>query len=1066
MTDRLTVLESTAGIRQSKRFWGTAYTPSFQVSEKFRVSTLDVSDVKTLGDAVQFLAKQPTKVVIRGHYDGRLDQPVRRRKEHFSAESRQWCMIDIDSLPWDGDLQDQDAMLRYAASQLPAEFQNTDCWYHFSSSMGIKSGIRVHLWYWLERPCSDEEMKAWLTGCAVDLSLFNPLQMHLTSNPQFIEGATDPFPKRSGFFRAGKGIIVVPVPTDLQARSEAIQRTSNPRHRTQAGTLDPEGIVRDPDTGLAINGREQLMFLLSNEVMRDLVKDDYQPTEDEVTEELWQRFSQEADLTVVSDRGVWTEAHAGTKARARLKELAEGKYSFVSRADNTTLLAGSGQVERPKLVSGEAAQTELNEILDSFFDRLGKGEKPRASVRLTMGTGKTTQTIDHLKAFLKDRGGQSIEVYVPRHDLASEWQEKLSGVNAEVIHIYPRTGGKFDSAKESYPHPIKCDRADYVRDLEDKGHSIYSNACLSRDSGVRCSFFGTCNYLNQFRNDDSSATNKVRIYTHASLFLNRNEFEREQSPDLVIIDEAFMASAVGNMPSVSTNDVIQYVRSDDCTSLGFELIECLSNHQGNLRYLREKGIGAADFQSVSLEQLNQKPAFETDQAQSRNVGSVKLFKALDRLIELAAREIEDQSQEHFEQLIYEGNRSEVVVCEHKPSRVPRTTSVLYLDATADPIITEPYLPELKPYRIDVWQRAVVSQVYDRTGSNSFWNEKIEKEKQNLRASEYDERDNDLASLIVILNEWSRVGEKPLLVGHMGLCDFVKVHPNLGEGVDVAHFMSLRGTDTYKDNSVIFITGRNQPPLDAIDLQARAIFGNSGFPLAHDDTGDLPLSQVEYWLSERSPHPPSAAPVRSFSDPRIEAVQKQIREAETVQAIARLRLVWAKYQKRVFLLSNLPVEMPVDHLINFIDLMPDKLEMELIKRGDLPLDGLSLEKMRPDLGYSGAGARKLFQQGRSKAANPETLLFCLPDLLMHGAQVATYKGRVDRWSPRKHLFLPKNFKQFLPDAGQDEGPFMATAHLWSPQEVQAHLEAGWGEGNVSDVELEFLLGPEVSAERDR
>ena len=61
--------------------------------------------------------------------------------------------------------------------------------------------------------------------------------------------------------------------------------------------------------------------------------------------------------------------------------------------------------------------------------------------------------------------------------------------------------------------------------------------------------------------------------------------------------------------------------------------------------------------------------------------------------------------------------------------------------------------------------------------------------------------------------------------------------------------------------------------------------------------------------------------------------------------------WAEYQKRVFLLSNLPVEMPVDHLIEFNDLMPDRLEMELIKKGDIPLTPLGLEKMRPDLELS-------------------------------------------------------------------------------------------------------------------
>jgi hypothetical protein len=48
------------------------------------------------------------------------------------------------------------------------------------------------------------------------------------------------------------------------------------------------------------------------------------------------------------------------------------------------------------------------------------------------------------------------------------------------------------------------------------------------------------------------------------------------------------------------------------------------------------------------------------------------------------------------------------------------------------------------------------------------------------------------------------------------------------------------------------------------------------------------------LSSYSHSAIAAITVRSFSDPRIEAIQKQIREAETVQAIARLRLVWATY----------------------------------------------------------------------------------------------------------------------------------------------------------------------------
>ena len=138
-----------------------------------------------------------------------------------------------------------------------------------------------------------------------------------------------------------------------------------------------------------------------------------------------------------------------------------------------------------------------------------------------------------------------------------------------------------------------------------------------------------------------------------------------------------------------------------------------------------------------------------------------------------------------------------------------------------------------------------------------------------------------------------------MVGHQGLCEFLRSHPKLDQDVAVAHFGSLRGTNEYEKRSVIFVTGRNQPPLDDIDRQARAVFGNSGSPLSHDDLEALPNEQVEYWLSDRSPHKPSAISRSAFSDPRIEAIQGQIREAETVQAMARLRLVRADYQKRIF-----------------------------------------------------------------------------------------------------------------------------------------------------------------------
>ena len=615
MNDTVTILTSATGKHIAKAFRGSEHQAvQFNPGSEFLVKQIPVNNLESLAAVISALETEPTKAIIRGSLLEDGSGLVPRNKDTFTATPRQWCMIDIDSLAWDGDSIDQQAMLSYATQHLPVEFQNINFWYQFSSSMGIKSGIRMHLWFWLERPCADNEMKTWLSGCPVDIRIFNPIQIHLTANPRFIDGAINPYPNRSGLFEAGTGVSTVTVPSDLAFRSAVASNSSKQRTSGKSGLLDPSEIERDPVTGLAIDGREQLMFLLSNEVMQELVTLEHTPSEEEVTDALWNRFCEEADISVVSARGPWTIDDAASKAKARLQELESGTYDFVSRSDRTTLVAGSGKVDRPKLIGAEDAQSELNSILSVFFEDLVEGANPRAAIRLTMGTGKTQQTISHLKSYLEDKYSQTIEVYVPRHDLANEWEQSLDGINAKIIHVYPRTGGKWDEQVKTYTHPIMCQRADYVRDLEEKGHSIYGNACLSRTSGEQCSFFGGCSYLDQFRQsgNDLGVENTIRIYTHASLFLSRNEFEQQIDPNLVIIDEAFLSSAVSNLPSIPVGDVTQHIRLEGIPNLGFDLVECLTTHQGDLSYLRKKDIGAFEFNAVSVEGLNPATSFTAD----------------------------------------------------------------------------------------------------------------------------------------------------------------------------------------------------------------------------------------------------------------------------------------------------------------------------------------------------------------------------------------------------------------------------------------------------------------------
>ena len=146
MADSITVLETTDGSELGKVFGGNELTSkAFRVASRFNITEEPVSDLQSLSALLQRLENDPTRTIIRGSLTADQTNPVPRNKETFSGTPRQWCMIDIDSLAWDGDINDQKAILAHAILQLPAEFQSVNCWYHFSSSMGIKAGIRVHL---------------------------------------------------------------------------------------------------------------------------------------------------------------------------------------------------------------------------------------------------------------------------------------------------------------------------------------------------------------------------------------------------------------------------------------------------------------------------------------------------------------------------------------------------------------------------------------------------------------------------------------------------------------------------------------------------------------------------------------------------------------------------------------------------------------------------------------------------------------------------------------------------------------------------------------------------------
>ena len=178
-------------------------------------------------------------------------------------------------------------------------------------------------------------MKAWLRGSPVDLSLYSPVQLHFTANPILEDGIEDPIKERVGLYAPDGFVDRVQVPVSLSKRSSVA--TAPRRYCTAGGYIDPQAIIRDPVTGLVVDGRELFLLLKSNDATKELLqertnKNDL-PSQEEIAMRTWALFSVEADM---SD-GKWTMEQAKAEAGRRFSELEKGTYSFISRADVTVL---------------------------------------------------------------------------------------------------------------------------------------------------------------------------------------------------------------------------------------------------------------------------------------------------------------------------------------------------------------------------------------------------------------------------------------------------------------------------------------------------------------------------------------------------------------------------------------------------------------------------------------------------------------------------------------------------------------------------------------------------------
>jgi len=137
LNDTVTIITSATKNQITKSFGAADHQPlKFSPGSEFLVSRQPVHGLLSLASVIGGLEDKPTKAVIRGLPLLPENEPVARQSQNFSTTSHHWCMIDIDSLAWDGDLQDHEAMLEYASYQPEPPSWRTCC-----GSQGIDKNL-------------------------------------------------------------------------------------------------------------------------------------------------------------------------------------------------------------------------------------------------------------------------------------------------------------------------------------------------------------------------------------------------------------------------------------------------------------------------------------------------------------------------------------------------------------------------------------------------------------------------------------------------------------------------------------------------------------------------------------------------------------------------------------------------------------------------------------------------------------------------------------------------------------------------------------------------------------
>jgi hypothetical protein len=941
----------------------------------FRYQTVRIRNLGVLARLLRRLEGMPQSCIIRGELLPGVDPKSARRLLHPDPKSgdpatvravvRQWIMLDMDAIKWPPGIDpadDPDAAIEYLISLLPEEFHYASCYWQWSSRQGVKNerghlikpGLSAHLWFWLDRPIPDDELKHWaetINAAAgyqlVDPALFSPVQEHYTAAPIF-EEVTDPLPYRSGRRRGVDRVVALVLP----------ERTEREKARTGTAGDRPDeeltGELGDIAAAFAVipnnadwlewnqkgmacwraTGGSAEGFAIFDQWSQRSKKYDA-----EETLARWEHYATSPPSRIGAGSIFYWAKQAQPGWRKPSEDVPpppDAEPTFpdtgvsLAEGDRRSREAVARFMERVKWQDDEP-ETEGVCVTDADLDALFD-DPPALALVQTLGSGKTRTAAE---AIALAPAGARINFLAPDHALGAELLARITqaaGDRHRVTQVFGR----------NMVHPSgerMCKEHELAAGVQKLGYSVQSTLC--KTNKAVCPHFDGCRYQQQ-----RADRGKPGIYVGPHAYLGMAE---ENTPlglaHLTVIDEdptgALLRSSTLPLDAISADDLrgldeIKHAAAVQASGLARDL---LAGSGPNALTMQQCEMMAYHWydQIKKLPITPDMPRAAKQAALDAAAGSSKLARRVARFWLLLAEVIGRAELRPFR--VYEttdddGRREKRV--EMVWSLDPKIKGpVIVLDGTANDEILRRFWPQIAIERIDIRAEhyhalQITDSAVPKTGLAYDGAKPGEKNRSRNNRAKLARIAEVVAALVdgrVSLFTYKDAAEA-MREEHPELIDAgVEVGFQRHDGKWAGHLGNVRGLDRWRDAPAAIIAGRLVTSPEGLEQQARAIFYKDRRPMTYlpaDATG-LPRETRAIRMADGTGR---AVEVETHPDPLVAAVLDQICRADLEQTVHRLRLVRRTPDDApvVVIATNVVLNLTVHQTTTWDDLQPHPIEV--------------------------------------------------------------------------------------------------------------------------------------------